>query len=260
MTMPEELNEHGLVFHFTKAKAVIESILFYGNIRFAPLNRMNDPHEYKLVSRGVQSLGNIDEIVASQALSTLRKAILFDSKMLCFVEHKKNSCDAFDLPFTKPRSWAQYGEEQHGVCLAFRKNKLLANIRSNIDNVSIFEGPVAYDLDTKSQSKKNFIKEYDNKLTVEENVKRHIEAQKKDIYFRKYRDFKDENEYRIVLLDREQKSPEYIICPIKGALHSVILGDRFHKGYIELVKELVAKLGANTFILTYGSVPYINKC
>jgi len=259
MEIPDDLKDQELIFHFTKSKIAIENILFDGRIRFSPLKHMNDPYEYKIISSAVQPRGGICENVAHQVSEILKEVIRVDSKLLCFVGHKNCECDAFELPFIKPRSWAQYGEEQYGVCLVFRKNSLLETIKMNIKDVSIFEDTVVYDLDTKSRSKKNFIT-YKPKQSVEENVRQHLEQHKQDIYFRKYRDFRDENEYRIVLVDNTHKRPGYIYCPIKGALHSVILGDRFHDVYIGVIKELANKLDAKTFALRYGREPNIIQC
>lgn len=255
MMISDDLKDQELIFHFTKSKIAIEEILFDGQIRFSPLNHMSDPYEYQNIASAVQARGGIDENVVNHVLGRLKRGILFDSKILCFVRHKDYECDAFELPFTKPRSWAQYGEKQYGVCLVFRKNSLLEIIKRHLNDVSIFEDMVVYNLDTKSRSKKNLIS-FNTRKDVEENVRQHLEIHKQDIYFRKYQDFRDENEYRIVLVDNTHKRPEYIYCPIKGALHSVILGDRFHDVYIGVIKELAKKLEAKTFKLRYGREPY----
>ncbi len=259
MDIPSELLNQDLIFHFTKTRIAIENILFEGKLRFSPMDEMNDPYEYKITSAGMVSWGKIDRDIFNEATTLLMSTILKDSKVACFVQLSNEKCDDFELPFIKPRSWAQYGEEQYGICLAFSKSALLQNISKEISEIITYEDSVAYDLDTNTFSQKTRLDDYNQNMSVEENIYSHLAMHSKDIFFRKYSDFADENEYRIVLVDKAKDKRQYLFCPLKSSLKAIILGDRFHKVYHDLVKKLCHTHSAITYTLKFGRVPYINK-
>ncbi len=222
------------------------------------MGELNDPYEYKMFSKGMLQRGRIDENVFIEAMELLDRTILKDSKIACFVKSSIEECDAFNLPFTKPRSWAQYGEEQYGVCFVFDKPALLKEIDIKIDGITVYPGPVSYDLCSDSVSQKNCLN-YNNSMTTEENISSHIKMHSKDIFFRKYNDFSGENEYRIILVDRLRGRRQYLFCPLEGVLKAVILGERFHEVYRGLIRERCHSYSAKTYTLSYGRVPYISE-
>lgn len=259
MIIPKELLDHDLIFHFTKGKSAIENILYSGKLRFSPLEEMNDPYEYKMISTGVMTRRCIDEETVNKVSAMLRRVILRDSKVACFVQKiSQERCDPFELPFIKPRSWAQYGEAQYGACFVFSKSKLLQEAKKEIPFITVYGESVNYDLDTLSSSRKSHIM-FNQDLSIDENMHSHLENHRKDVFFRKYKDFADENEYRVVLVDTSEQKRKYLYFSIRKALQAVIFGERFQEVYKSVARELTLQQGAKPYILTYGKTPYVSE-
>lgn len=256
MDIPEKLLRDDLVFHFTNASTAIEHILHSGLIRFSPMDEMNDPYEYQILSSGILGDIEIGGDTAQELTFLLRNTILKKSKLACFVSSKEISENSFKYPFIKPRSWAQYGDAQRGICLGFKKEVLLKNISKNINEVTVYENFVEYSLGNSDTSAKNMI-DYNDRISAQENIHTHIHKNKADVYFRKYQDFSDEDEYRVVLIDKSLSEKQYIHCPIKDALECIILGDRFNNVYYDLIRKFATTYSANAFKLSYGRVPYM---
>ena len=66
-------------------------------------------------------------------------------------------------------------------------------------------------------------------------------------YFRRHSDFKDENEYRLVVVDILGHDSDYLYFPVSGALEFIILGDRFHDIYHNLIRDLANKYEAEAY-------------
>ena len=255
MNIPKELHDTDLLFHFTKAYIAMEDILYKRKIRFSSLSDMNDPYEYKIVSSGLPPDGSMDisPEIASEAMFMLRDTILNKSKILSVVRSKeKNIEDDYQWVFTKPRLWAQYAEAQYGVCLIFSLNAFLEEIKRSYPKLTVYHNYVEYDLARGKKSSKTYLRNYDTSRNSDENIRTHIETEQKDIFFRKYEDFRDENEYRIVLIDWEDNKNRDIYIDIQEIIRGVIIGERFHKVYEEAIKDLVInKLNANLYRIFY---------
>jgi len=255
MNIPKELLDTDLLFHFTKAYIAMEDILYKKEIRFSSLADMNDPYEYKIVSSVVSAWGGISRETASEAMSMLRDTILYKSKILSVVRSKgENIKNDYQLVFVKPRLWAQYAEAQYGVCLVFSLSAFLDKLKREYPQLAVYADYVEYDLSEGKKSSKTELRGYDTSLSIDDNIRTHIEIKKKDIFFRKYEDFKDENEYRIVLIDWEDNRNRDIYIDIEEIIRGVILGERFHDVYEETVKDIVMnKLKANLYRISYDA-------
>ncbi|NUO08158.1 MAG: DUF2971 domain-containing protein [Candidatus Brocadia sp.] len=261
MNIPKELLDNDLVFHFTKPYVAMESILHKNRIRFSSLVDMNDPYEYKIVSTGVSAGGGISEKMALEAMLRLRDTILYKSKILSLVKSKNITINnPYQLVFTKPRLWAQYAEAQYGVCLVFGLSAFLDEIKNMYPKLSVYHDYVEYDLSKHEINSKANIRNYDKSLSCEANIKTHIGINKKDVYFRKYEDFEDESEYRIVLINWEDNGKHDIYIDITGIIRGVILGERFHAMYEETVKDIVInKLHAKLYRIIYNASHVVLK-
>ena len=255
MNIPEELLDNDLLFHFTRPYVAMETILYGKRIRFTSLVNMNDPYEYKIVSLGVSAWGGILHETASEAKSRLRDTILYKSKLLSTVKSKENNItDDYHLVFTKPRLWAQYAEAQYGVCLVFSLSAFIDKLKRNHPQLTVYHDYVEYDLYRGKKSLKTNLREYNTSLSIDENIQTHIEINKKDIFFRKYEDFKDESEYRIVLIDWNDNKNSDINIDIEGIIRGVIVGERFHGVYEEAIKDLAMnKMNTDLYRISYDA-------
>ena len=256
--IPEELRDTDLLFHYSKPYVAMENILYNGEIRFSSLINMNDPYENKIPSLGVSGR-SISNKTFSEISRKLRKDILFKSKILSLVRSNgANLEDDFQLVFTRPRLWAQYGERHYGVCLIFSLKEILTKIKSTFPHLTVYHDYVTYNLRTGGRSHKSHLR-HDQTQSSDKNIRNHIDANKRDIFFRKYKDFRDENEYRIVLIDWADDTNSDIYINLQGVIKGVILGERFHLVYEELIKPLVKNLNAPLYRICYGNAVFIKK-
>lgn len=253
MNIPSELLNSDMIFHYTNAYVAMENILYEEKIRFSSFINMNDPYEYKIPTTGMTIRGGkVSNDTVNKALSMLRNTILHKSKILSLVKNKDEEItDNYQCIFAKPRLWAQYAEAQYGVCLALNLHALIDKIKSAHPNLTIYNDNVSYDLMEGTKTNKNHMK-YQNSKSIIDNTHFHIDANKNDIYFRKYRDFRDENEYRIVLIDWEDNSNSDIYIDLQGVICGVIMGERFKKVYEDLMKNLVFNLDASLYRISYA--------
>lgn len=259
MPIPSELLDNDLLFHFTKPHIAMEHILYDKKIRFSSLTNMNDPYEYKMPSVGVPARHKINQQTASKLLNMLKDTILNKSKILSLVRNKKLiTADNYQLSFTKPRLWAQYAEAQYGICLCFSLKAFIDKFKNEYPEFTIYHGPVKYNLQKVGKSFKNKL-DYQESLSHDENIQAHLRAHRNDIFFRKYKDFRDENEYRIVLINWSDPRNSDIFIDLQGILKGVILGERFHRAYLEMIKSLVYNLDAILYRIGYGAEILIQK-
>lgn len=260
MNIPEKLLDNDLLFHFTKPYVALENILHEKKVRFSSLVNMNDPYEYKIISTGVSAWGGISQETASEANSMLKNSILYKSKILSLVRDKENNIENnFRLVFAKPRLWAQYAEAQYGVCLIFSLNAFLEKIKRLYPELSVYHDYVEYDLSSGNERSKTYLRNYDTSKSIEENIQNHIKINQKYIYFCKYRDFQDENEYRIVLVDWKDNKNNDIYIDMQGIIRGVILGERFHIVYEDIIKSLVSNLNADLYRIFYAPNVVLKK-
>ena len=70
-------------------------------------------------------------------------------------------------------------------------------------------------------------------------VKKHLEANYKYLFFKKHRDYRDEAEYRFIVLDMDNNC-EYL--DISDCLVGIILGHNFPITYLPIVEGIVSEL------------------
>lgn len=254
INIPLELLSKDMAFHYTRSFVAMEDILYTKKIRFSSFLNMNDPYEYKIPAIGMTRRGGLPFKDVSKALYLLKDTILHKSKILSLVRHgEEEIIDNYQLIFAKPRLWAQYAEAQYGVCLLLNLPALLEKIKSTYTKISIYKNSVTYDLMAGTSTKKNHM-QYNSSKSIIDNIRFHMDVNKNDIFFRKYFDFRDENEYRIVLIDWDNDSNSDIYIDLKGVICGVIMGERFKKVYEPLMKNLVTDLNANLYKITYASL------
>ena len=127
-------------------------------------------------------------------------------------------------------------------------------LKRNHPQLTVYHDYVEYDLYRGKKSLKTNLREYNTSLSIDENIQTHIEINKKDIFFRKYEDFKDESEYRIVLIDWNDNKNSDINIDIEGIIRGVIVGERFHGVYEEAIKDLAMnKMNTDLYRISYDA-------
>ncbi|MCK5330953.1 MAG: DUF2971 domain-containing protein [Candidatus Marinimicrobia bacterium] len=233
------LETNDALFHFTSAKVAIENILFEGSLRFSPYSRMNDPNEYRYQdiydSWSFGSLLQDNGFSKASVVEILEHIIRFNSKVCCFCQSNEK------LPgYYKPRMWAQYSDNNEGVCLVFSKEKLLYYIKNHLKYKYLFSDYVAYKGEI-PRSRYMIHQNISNSVNYEDDAITHLHNNKNNIYFLKHTDFEQENEFRIILI-KENDDINYLTIPIKDFIKGIIIGDRFHDSFVDIINHLSGKL------------------
>lgn len=272
----KEINQHIVdcnkyLYHYTKLNIGFEYILYNGTLRMSPFFAVNDPYESKKKSFGVsynvsdflsdddligiskeETIKRIDSILNKQNLSLSKineeanKLLTYDCKLICFSRDNSKLFKA-DYPdhiyyrgYCRPRMWAQYADNHRGFCFVFDKKELNKQIYNSLNNKGkIIKGNVQYSnvLDAFRKKIKHLdfskIKEYGLRIYLEDY---HLKLFAKEIFFKKALDWRDELEYRWVLISNEAE--EYIYFPFGNALKEIYVGINFPKVYEELLYKL----------------------
>ncbi len=248
-------NSDDALYHYTKSSTALEYILKYMKLRFSSLNEFRDPKEKFLHhSSGAmwddgsdlgQVIANLNqEIIKYQAKVRIacfstNTQFIGNLKVNDFVEifENNNIIIQEENPFKpqpgydKDRMWEVYAENSTGICLVFSKDKLLKQIENN--NYEFSNDYIHY-----SRNYFEAIKSNDG------NEDPAIEAKKfwKSKLFKKPFDYRDENEFRILIYD-DKKDDVYI--DIKNSLKAVIFGIELNEIYYDLYFQLIDKVFGN---------------
>ena len=244
----KDLFDKDMVCHYTGKNQAI-SILNDKQINFSSLLSCDDPRESKQ--------WNFDFIGSEQrfCLENYREVpIIFDnfikknSMVLCFCEwndeemnFEKNMVAVFRQPyyragFAKSRMWSQYGKRHTGVCLVFDKNQLEKEFKSSFEKKKRFVGRVEYQYYLESFVRARKIK-CRNIIdhSVDEALQMQIDEYYHEYFFLKSMDYRDEHEYRLVLIVDDGDSAG---LPIESSLRAVIVGVDFPPENYESIDAL----------------------
>lgn len=137
----------------------------------------------------------------------------------------------YERGHSRPRMWAQYGENYSGACLVFDRAKLDAAIRTDSKTVgcTVHAGKVEYRNPTvvPDLSKPNALTihlDEIRRLGLNAAVEAHVSRHMKDLFFLKARDWEQEREYRWIVSGQNN---EDLYINIESALIGIALGDRF---------------------------------
>lgn len=216
IAIPDIFRNSDTIYHYTKASTAVEHIFYKERLRFSAFGNSIDTIEKSRFDTGLMYSGTEEERFQkiyknhlSDANSIEEKIhSLFDSsKIICFCENDLQNDYYLELNrfkkdfygFLKPRMWDQYGENYKGICLAFSKEKLV-KVSENVvaKNIEYIEYD-DFDLNF-SHINLNSINNVGPE-TYYNNVHQTII----DFFFKKHKDYKDENEFRLLKsLDNDQ--------------------------------------------------------
>ncbi len=233
MPMIYGLRDHErYVYHYTRVSVACDFILKDRTLRFSSFSRTNDPKESKdwefnLATYRGRDLGAYKFQETSQWFSAALKS---NAKLACFSLDRPpltgdHTRDILNRGLAKPRMWAQYSENHTGVCLVFDKVKLLEAVKASFRSMLCLAGPVTYQNHyiVRSLKPHEFMIDVDllETLGPKDYVGAHLQQHHKALFFEKLLDWRDESEWRIVLL-ADTDSDLYV--PIHESLIGVIHG------------------------------------
>ena len=200
---------------------------------FSSLRGTNDPKESKnwKFDFHLGDGASPSHIESMELWEIISEEIKSKCKVLCFSKDKKGLGDDFlnDIylrGFAKSRMWAQYGDNHKGVCLIFNKQSIEALLIEQFGSISDL---YATDIKYKNRPLKGdiFKSPYSlnypllKELGVTEYVRRHIYTHNDELIFEKSLDWRDEDEYRYMLLI-ENINNQYL--KYENALCGVVFG------------------------------------
>jgi hypothetical protein len=240
------------VYHYTKPEKAIEYILKDRTLLLNSFLATNDPKESKnwqlmpWSTNPSPPAAFVDEAIPKEISYALKRTV----HLTCFCT------DAIGLSgvhlddillrgLARPRMWAQYAQDHKGFCLVFDKEKLLSRMRQQFSKNSFLSGPVSYKNRSFVQSLEPnaFRLEFDRlqEIGTEAYVREHMLTYFKELYFEKLEDWRDEMEWRVLMLDHDGGNPPLV--DIEGSLVSVIHGANTSTDDSELAVSLTSDLG-----------------
>lgn len=264
MNNQEHNSKKELLFHYTKFDTALFHILPDQRLLMNPISLMNDIYEMK---------NSLDNVLSGDFFERLKSNNTFDYlksnklKLLSFSKdgHKRRG-------FDNSLMWSFYGEHYNGVCLIFDKKRLDEKFASKFAL-----GELGFHFDIKYEYKTPaMFKSHDNpkKPILRQNEPNdtesyvsffEIESQKiwellrseeryKDLFFRKGKEWDNENEYRYLIYKSEYEVPYPNYKPLEtflevdGCLEAVVIGPDFkNENKFSLMKKVVNDKKLNLF-------------
>jgi hypothetical protein len=228
----------------------MERILTDKKIRFSSIKKLNDPKEskpsFKIENFRDENKNRIVGIDENFYYTYLDYTKVF----CCSISDKpesngRGSSSLFSKGFAHQRMWAQYAYNHAGICLAFNRERLLSNVNEK-DYHRVLYNKVDY---SHREIEKNGIATIDHSKLTKYGTDKYLEKfavkNKKLLFFTKYPDWKQENEYRIVLLCKYDEEDTFV--KIDDSLEAVILGSEFPEVYIPSIIEVSKKVKVDIF-------------
>lgn len=251
----KDLFHKDMVCHYTgkdKAKSILEK----KQIFLSPLASCDDPRESKQWSFGF--IGSEQRLCLenyAEVPNIFSSYISNNSKLLCFcgwndekidfnnnmIPHYREAC--YRAGFARSRMWSQYGRGHTGVCLVFDRTRLEEEFKSSFETRKKFSGDVEYQYYLESFVKARKI-ECRNILnhSIDEALGMQIDANFHEYFFLKSMDYRDEHEYRLVVI---VDNCETIGLSIESSLKAVIVGVDFPPEEYEGIDSLAQNCGSS---------------
>ncbi|GAA0493015.1 hypothetical protein Ade02nite_69850 [Paractinoplanes deccanensis] len=222
----------GALFHYTNAEAAIFGILRSGTLRLSPFETTNDPWEskpaYPAIAVHHDDRDHADNL--QQVWAQIDRSLRLHAKVACLTQDWTFLDPVLDPDalrgWNRLATWAHYGGRHSGICLRFDQEALVRAFESTPAPGALlrFHGPVQYIHAATPTLGMDLgqIREFG----VDAAAVVYARANAEQIFFRKHRDWSNEMEYRLVLVDQSVLPAE---IPISAALTGVFLGADFPK-------------------------------
>ncbi len=247
----EDFDRDMFLYHYTNVEKAFK-ILDGKTLKFGRINNMNDTLESK---PKIPNMSNDDMLTISSLINLLKYTNNSFVQLLCMslddiiqVEaHSQRQYygDYSGRGFALPRMWAQYADNNNGICLIFDKSKLSSIIKEQLNRKLIDHGRVSYlshfehvnfSFNNVIEDSKKYIKKYnlsrDNDILLFARAHQNFTRYN---YFVKLDDWKGEKEYRFLAFDRE----DIYIKDIQSALVGIVVGEKISDTNLKIIKYLV---------------------
>jgi hypothetical protein len=249
-------NDDDLLFHYTKANIALERILHKNEFKLSRMDAMDDPREaldFSLVIVGDRiEPKNMDDVKNyTESIfyinEKFRKKVK-RSKVASFTCQSHIVGDSFSYGYSRARMWSQYAEGHQGICLVFSKKCL----EDKFSGKKFHQGAVEYN---NEKLRDRDVTTLDDKKEVEQHIVEH----KSELFFLKAEDFKDEKEFRFVVIDADDEGDIHNIS-VEGCIKAIITSFRFPTAYELIIKEYCSKNNVPWFRVSwFHGYPHIQN-
>ena len=221
------------VYHYTRAVTARDFILKDRTLLLGDYATTNDPKESKAWEFGLTTFEERDlgAYQHSKLSSWFSHELKERARLACFAKDRlpltgNHMTDILSRGYARPRMWAQYAEKHTGVCLVFLRNQLIACAKSTMGSEWLMHGDVHYKnrgiLDRNARPEYMLNVDLYESLGPKAYVRSHIQTNSRSLFFEKLEDWRDENEWRIVVIADSAKP---LLLSIETALVGVLHGD-----------------------------------
>lgn len=241
----QKFNTKAYLYHFTNIEKA--TIILDGNsLKFSKLNKLNDTLEAK--PKIFNTYNALDTYCIIEHFKNTNEKYL---QLLCFsmdAKQRQNTdnnkiyyTDYSGRGFALPRMWAQYSNNNDGVCFVFDKEKLTKLIKNSVRANLIHFGKVKYETQFKQyeifdlEKIKEYIVENSDELTNAINDIDFLKNNKSFVdynYFTKLSDWINENEFRFLAYGTQ----DIYVENISQALVGVIIGENIKSNNEKIIK------------------------
>jgi Protein of unknown function (DUF2971) len=246
-------------FHYTTREAAFEHIIPRRTLRFSPYGQMRDPLENKRwgFPESLHGLTETERELETRAWFSFHRhanEIRSSAKLLSLTLDADYGDDPdaehFAHGWARARMWEQYAERHAGVCLVFSGPRLAAAVRESLCSKGIappYHRHVVYSAAAfQPLLRLHELSEADDAAVV----RKWVQANSGDLFFRKTPDWQTEYEYRFVVTYPDST---YVCAAFGGALEMVVVGERFPTWQRSGAAELCDRAGARLLQLRWES-------
>ncbi|MBQ7361770.1 MAG: DUF2971 domain-containing protein [Bacteroidaceae bacterium] len=204
----------GVLFHYTKFekfKLIMKDLTLLPS-SFERLNDMNEGNVHNMnLSQNFMVMYNTDKYIKEKC------------RIICFTQNY--DINGFGQEGTNhPAMWAHYADNSSGVCIVIDKEAFISKNKDILENHFYKFEDVEYNLfNTPDDEKINFEVETEQEF---------IKINWKPLFFLKHKDWENEDEHRLFIMDYEGK------LSIDGCIKYIVLGRKLFLDNIK-IKELL---------------------
>lgn len=221
-----------LLYHYTTAETDLAHVLGSGRLRLSPFTSMNDPREAKewtvTVATSDPEYGGVDlNDITRDFNAELKRKI----KVACFtadVVRRERGESFLDRGWAHPRMWAYYAANHAGLCIVFRRDRLLTLFeRAYPAKGAALSGTVRYSDEDPLANRAFMLNAADvRRRGMDIVLSEHAEKYGRDLFFTKLTDWASENEFRL-LVQGQDSEPVYL--EVEDALAGVCVGHHWDR-------------------------------
>lgn len=244
-----DIDTSGCFFHYTTREAALEHIVPTRKLRFSPYEQMRDPLESRppqFTGSWFVQPGEDPHLREKQLFAFYRGShgVFRQAHLLAFTvdaEGYEPGAEKFAQGWSRARMWEHYAERHAGICLVFDFERLIANLKSDLQRqlgVAPYHAPVEYTETGREHYHHLVLSEFPAEID-EAFVNKYIEGHNDELFFQKVLDWQTEHEYRFVTT----ASPEQPLYADYGdSLVGIVAGWRLpdweRPGVIEAAHEV----------------------